>query len=171
MIYKFLRIFLSLLSFGIAIWQFVDGAIGNGISLILLSLVILLSYFRNERILLAFWFIRKNKFPRAQKILDGIKKPEESLTKGQEAYYYFLNGLMRSQTNMGKSESLMRKALNTGLRMKHDQAMAKLNLAGIAIAKRKKREAMVLMSQVKELDERGMLNEQVKMLKQQMKRI
>jgi hypothetical protein len=65
----------------------------------------------------------------------------------------------------------MRKALNTGLRMKHDQAMAKLNLAGIAIAKRKKREAMVLMSQVKELDERGMLNEQVKMLKQQMKRI
>ena len=124
MIYKFLRIFLSLLSFGIAIWQFVDGAIGNGISLILLSLVILLSYFRNERILLAFWYIRKNKFPKAQKILDGIKKPEESLTKGQEAYYYFLNGLMLSQTNMGKSESLMRKALNTGLRMKHDQAMA-----------------------------------------------
>lgn len=171
MISKALRIGLSVITFGLSIWQFIEGEIGTGISLVLLSGLVLLTYFRNERILLAFWHIRKNNFPKAQKAIDGIKKPEESLVKGQLAYYYFLNGLMQAQTNMGKSETFMRKALNTGLRMKHDQAMAKLNLAGIAIAKRRKREAMVLMTQVKELDERGMLNEQVKMLKQQMKRI
>ena len=171
MISKALRIGLSVITFGLSIWQFIEGEIGTGISLVLLSGLVLLTYFRNERILLAFWYIRKNNFPKAQKAIDGIKKPEESLVKGQLAYYYFLNGLMQAQTNMGKSETFMRKALNTGLRMKHDQAMAKLNLAGIAIAKRRKREAMVLMTQVKELDERGMLNEQVKMLKQQMKRI
>lgn len=171
MISKIVRIGLAVLSFAAAIWQFIDGNIGNGILLVLLSGLFVLSYFRNERILWAFWHIRKNNFPKAQAVLQGIKSPEKSLIKGQLAYYYFLNGLMEAQTNMGKSETYMRKALNTGLRMKHDQAMAKLNLAGIAIARRRKREAMMLLTEVKKLDERGMLTEQTKMLKQQLKRI
>jgi hypothetical protein len=171
MLSKITRIALAALSFIWAIWQFIEGNIGNGILILLLSGIFVLSYFRNERILIAFWFIRKNNFDRAQKVLKGLKDPEKSLTKGQLAYFYFLNGLMESQTNMGRSETFMRKALNTGLRMKHDQAMAKLNLAGIAIAKRRKREAMILMTEVKRLDERGLLTEQTKMLKQQMKRI
>jgi len=79
--------------------------------------------------------------------------------------------MVQSQSGIGKAESFLRKALKTGLRQKHDQAMAKLQLAGIALAKRRKREAQVLLTDVKKLDERGMLNDQVKMLKQQMKRI
>lgn len=109
--------------------------------------------------------------PKAQKALNRIKNPEASLIKGQLAYYYMLQGMIESQNGIGKAETYLRKALKTGLRLKQDQAMAKLQLAGIALAKRRKREAQVLLTEVKKLDTRGVLNDQVKMIKQQMKRI
>ena len=55
--------------------------------------------------------------------------------------------------------------------MKHDLAMAKLQLAGIAMTKRRKREATILMGEAKKLDKHGMLKEQMQMMKQQMKKI
>lgn len=168
---KIIRLALTTLIFAWAIWQFVEGNIGNGIMLVLLSALVLLTYFRNENILIAFWHLRKNNMAKAEKSLNRIKNPEQSLVKGQLAYWYMLKGMIESQTGIGKAETYLRKALSTGLRMKTDQAMAKLQLAGIAIAKRRKREAMVLLSEVKKLDTRGMLNDQVKMIKAQMKRI
>jgi len=171
MLNKAIRLGLTAIILAIAIWQFVEGNIGNGIMLVLLSGLVLLTYYRNENILLAFWYLRKNDMTKAEKALNRIKNPEASLVKGQLAYWYMLKGIMESQRGMGKAESFLRKALVTGLKQKHDQAMAKLQLAGIAVAKRRKREAMVLLSDVKKLDTRGMLNDQVKMIKNQMKRI
>ena len=49
--------------------------------------------------------------------------------------------------------------------------MAKLQLAGIAMTKRRKREATTLMAEAKKLDKHGMLKEQMQMMKQQMKKI
>ncbi len=154
-----------------AILQFVGGNIGNGIMLVLLSGLVVFTYFRNEHILISFWHLRKNNMAKAEKSLSRIKKPEAALIKGQLAYYYMLMGMIESQRGLGKAETLLRKALNTGLRMKHDQAMVKLQLAGVAVSKRRKREAQVLLTEVKKLDTRGMLNDQVKMIKAQMKRI
>jgi hypothetical protein len=168
---KIIRLALTTLIFAWAVWQFIEGNIGNGIMLVLLAGLVLLTYFRNENILLAFWHLRKNNMAGAEKALNRIKNPEQSLIKSQLAYWYMLQGMIQSQTGIGKAESYLRKALSTGLRMKTDQAMAKLQLAGIAIAKRRKREAMVLLADVKKLDTRGMLNDQVKMIKAQMKRI
>lgn len=168
---KIIRLALAALVLALAVWLFIDGQIGNGIMVVLLSGLIVFSYFRNENILISFWHMRKNNFEKAEKSLDRIKSPEKSLTKGQQAYWYMLKGMIESQRGIGKAESLLRKSLAIGLRMKHDQAMAKLQLAGIALAKRRKREAMVLLSEVKKLDTRGLLNDQVKMIKQQMKRI
>ncbi|QNR23507.1 DUF2892 domain-containing protein [Croceimicrobium hydrocarbonivorans] len=168
---KYLRLGLTAVLLGLSIWQFIEVEIGNGIMWFLLAGIVLFTYFRNERILQAFWFLRKNDMPKAQKALDHIKDPEGALIKGQLAYYYMLQGMIVSNTNLGKAESFLRKALKTGLRQKHDQAMAKLQLAGCALAKRRKREAQILLTDVKKLDTRGMLSEQVKMLKQQMKRI
>jgi hypothetical protein len=54
--------------------------------------------------------------------------------------------------------------------MDHDLAMAKLNLAGIAFTKRRKLEAQRLLSEAQKLDKRNMLGEQIKMMKQQMKK-
>lgn len=171
MLSKALRLGLTAILFGLSVWQFIEVNIGNGIMWLLLSGLVLFTYFRNEQILVAFWHLRKSDMDKAKRALDRIKKPEESLIRGQLAYYYMLQGMIESQHGIGKAEGLLRKALKTGLRQKHDQAMAKLQLAGVALAKRRKREAMILLTEVKKLDEKGMLNEQVRMLKQQMKRI
>jgi hypothetical protein len=171
MIRKYIRLAIAVAVFGTAIWQFTDGEIGNGIFLILLSGVPLLFQFRNERILLALWYVRKQDFAKAEKQLSAIGYPEKTLLKGQLAYYYFLQGLMTSQTNLSKSETWMKKALATGLRLKQDRALAKLQLAAMAMTKRKKKEAQILLTEAKKLDDKGMLSDQVKMLQQQMKRI
>ena len=63
------------------------------------------------------------------------------------------------------------KAIKLGLSMDQDLAMAKLNLAGIAMTKRRKREAQILLTEAKKLDKHGMLKEQMTMMKQQMKKI
>lgn len=154
-----------------AIWQFVEGNIGNGIMLILLSGIFIFLYFKNEMILLAFLKLRKQNFPGAKVWLDKIKNPETSLTKKQQGYYYYLHGLMVSQTNMTQAEKYFKKAIKLGLSMSQDLAMAKLNLAGIAMTKRRKREAQLLMTEAKKLDKHGMLTDQIRMMKQQMKKI
>jgi hypothetical protein len=87
------------------------------------------------------------------------------------AYYYFLQGVLVSQTNLTKAEQWMKKALQTGLRQKEDQAMAKLQLAGMALSKRRKIEAQTLLTEAKKLDTRGLMSDQIKMLKDQLKRI
>lgn len=171
MISKIIRIGLTALIFGWGIYQFMQGHIGNGIFFVLLSAIPLLSYFRNERIILALWHMRSNKLDKAEKALLGIKNPEGSLIKSQLAYFYLLTGMIESQRGIGKAESILKKALNTGLRLKQDQALAKLSLAGIAVSKGRKREATVLLQDVKRLDEKGVLDEQVKFIKQQMKKV
>ena len=171
MMNKIIRLGLTVVLLALSVWQFAEVNIGNGIMWLLLAGLVLLTYFKNERILLSFWHLRKNNLDKAERALLKIKNPDQSLIKGQQAYYYMLMGMIESQRGIGKSETMLRKALSIGLRMKHDQAMVKLQLAGIAVAKRRKREATVLLTEVKKLDTRGMLSEQVKMIKNQMKRI
>jgi tetratricopeptide (TPR) repeat protein len=171
MIHKYIKLALAIGVFGIGIWQFMEGFIGNGIMYVLLSLVILFFYFRNEMILLAFFRLRKQDFAGAKKWLDKIKNPEAALVRKQQGYYNYLNGLMVSQTNMTEAEKFFKKAIQLGLNMKTDLAVAKLNLAGIALTKRRKREAEILLAEAKKLDKHNMLTEQIKLMRQQMKRI
>ena len=168
---KYLRLAIAVAIMAVAVWQFIDGEIGNGIFLVLISGLPLLFHFRNERILLSLWYMRRQDMAKVSKQLDAIKHPEQTLIKGQLAYYYFLRGLILSQTQLQQSEKFMRKALATGLRMKQDQALAKMQLAAMAMAKRRKKEAQALLTEAKKLDSRGMLADQMKMLKAQMKRI
>jgi hypothetical protein len=153
------------------VYEFFQVNIGNGIMYLLLGGIIVLLLFKHEINLLAFLQIRRNKFDSTRKILAWVKKPEQ-MPKKQQAYYYFLNGLVESQSNaMTKSEKHFKKALNTGLSMNHDIAMANLNLAGIAMARRRKREALNYMAQAKKYDKAKLLSDQIKMLKGQMGRI
>jgi hypothetical protein len=168
---KIIRLGLTAAIFAWSIYQFADGEIGNGIALLFPMGLVLFTYFRNERILLALWHMRKNDVAKAEKALAGISNPEKSLIKGQLAYYYLLMGMIESQRKVGKAETLLKRALNTGLRLDQDKALAKLNLAGIALTKRRKKEAQILLTEVKKLDKNGALAEQTKYIKQQMKRI
>jgi hypothetical protein len=156
---------------GLTAYSFYDGEIGNGIMYILLAGLVVLTLFKHEINLLAFFQIRRNKIESARKILAWVKHPEQ-MGKKQQAYYYFLNGLVESHgKNISTSEKYFKKALNTGLNMDHDIAMANLNLAGIAMTRRRKREALNYIAQVKKHDKAKLLNDQVKMLKSQMGRI
>lgn len=153
-----------------AVYQFTENNIGNGIMLILFSLIFVFLYFKNEFILLAFLRLRKQDFAGAKKWLDKIKNPESALVKKQQGYYNYLHGIMVSQTNMNEAEKYFKKAVELGLSMNHDLAMAKLNLSGIAFSKRRKIEAEKLLSEAQKLDKQGMLTDQIKMMKENMKR-
>ncbi len=154
-----------------AIYQFTEGNIGNGIFLLLLSAIFILFYFKNELIILAFLQLRKQNFEGAKKYLDMISNPDTALVKKQQGYYNYLNGLMVSQTNLHQAEKYFRKAIELGLSMDQDLALAKLQLAGIAASKRRKIEAEKLLGEAKKLDKHNMLKDQIVMMKQQLKRI
>mgnify|MGYP000322775631 CR=1 FL=1 len=167
---KNIKLLIAISIFAYAIYQFIEGYIGNGIMFILLSLIFVFLYFKNEFILLSFLKLRKQDFEGAKKWLDKIKNPKSALTSKQQGYYNYLNGVMVSQTNMNEAEKYFKNAVTLGLSMDHDMAMAKLNLAGIAFSKRRKQEATKLLSEAQKLDKRGMLTDQIKMMKDQMKK-
>ncbi len=168
---KNIKLVLAVLVLGAAIWQFTETYIGNGIMLVLLAGVFVFLYYKNEIILLAFLRLRKQDFAGAKKWLDRIKDPEASLVPKQQGYYNYLNGIMVSQTNMNEAEKYFRKAERLGLNMSTDMAMTKLNLAGIAMTKNRKREADQLLAEAKTLDKHNMLEDQIKLMKQQMKKM
>lgn len=134
----------------------------------LFSGMVILTLFRNENNLLAFYYLRKNNPEKSMEALDRVKYPEK-LIKSQEAYNYYLRGLILSQKEPLKGEKYFLKALNTGLRMDTDRAVCKLNLAAVALQKRRKQQAIQLISEAKKLDKQGLLKEQISMLNSQMK--
>ena len=93
----------------------------------------------------------ETRLPGAKKWLDKIKNPKAALIPKQQGYHSYLNGLMVSQTNMNEAEKFFKKAVELGLSMDADMAMTKLNLAGIAMTKNRKREAQTLLTEAKKL--------------------
>lgn len=168
---KNIKLILAAAFIGLAIYQFIEGFIGNGIFLLLIAGIFIFLYFKNEIILLSFLKLRKQDMDGTSKLLDKIKNPETALTQKQHGYYNYLKGIILSQTNITQAEKHLRKALKLGLSMGQDVAVAKLNLAGIAMTKRRKREAQTLLNEAKKLDKYGVLKDQINMMKQQMKRI
>ncbi len=168
---KNIKLVIAAILVGVAVWQIIEGYIGNGIMIILLALIFVFLYFKNEFILLAFLRLRKQDFDGAKKWLHKIQNPENALTTKQQGYYNYLLGIMLSQTNITQAEKYLKKAIKLGLSMNQDLAVAKLNLAGIAMTKRRKREAQLLLTEAKKLDKHGMLKDQISMMKQQMKKI
>jgi len=167
---KEIKIALALIILACSIFLFNSGEIGYGIVVLIIMGLVILSIFKDERIVKAFYHLRKNDMQKAASTLNKIKHPEK-LIRSQEAYFYYLNGLILSQTQMNQSEKFFKKALSIGLRTDTDKAVAKLNLAGLAMSRRKKREATTLITEAKKLDKHNMLDEQLKMMKQQLKRI
>ena len=168
---KIIKLILALAFLLYGGYEFYESYIGNGIFMTLMSGIMILLYFKNEMIFLAFLRLRKQDFPGTERWLKKIKKPEGSLVRKQQGYFYYLHGIIQSQNNLTVAEKHFKKAIQLGLSMTHDLAMAKMSLAGIMMQKRRKREATALLAEAKKLDKHGMLTDQVKMMQQQMKRI
>ena len=129
---------------------------------------ILLSFFFNENMIIAQWFLRKENNEKAEVWLLRIKDYEKQLHKGQHGYYNLLIGLIESRKAPMKSEKYFKKSLQLGMRMSHNVALAKLSLAGISMAKRNKREAQMYLSEASKDDKNKLLTDQIKMMKAQM---
>ena len=168
---KILKLFLAVLTFGFAIYQFVDDYIGNGIMMVIITGFLILSYFKNEIIFLAFLRLRKQDFVGTERWLMRIPNVERNLVRKQQGYYNYLFGIIHSQKNLTQAEKFFKTAIKLGLSMNHDLAMAKMSLAGIYLQKRRKREAQQLLNEAKRHDKHGMLKSQMKIIQQQMKRI
>jgi len=171
MFHRNIKLILAGLIIIAGIWQMTENNIGNGIFLILLSAVPIFLYFKNEFILLAFLKLRKQDFEGAKKWLAYIKNPETALVRKQQGYFNYLHGIMLSQTNLTQAEKYFKKAIELGLSMDMDLAVAKLNLAGVAMTRRRKLEATNLLNEAKKLDKQNMLKEQITMMKEQMKKM
>lgn len=168
---KNIKLVLAVALFAFAIYEFTEGEIGNGIFLLLLMIIPIVLYFKNEFILLAFLRLRKQDFPGAQKWLAKISNPETALIKKQQGYFYYLHGMMTMQSNLFDAEKHFKKAVALGLNMDMDMAVAKLGLAQAAMARRRKLEATNLINEANKLDKHNMMKDQIKMLKDQLKKM
>ena len=168
---RYIKFGLVAVLLALTVWLFAIGWIGTAIIAIFVNLVVGLTLWRSEHVLIAIYYMRKQKMDKAAASIDRIKHPE-ALPQRQEAYVYYLKGVVGAQSlSMGKTEALFKKALSLGLKQEVDRAICKMNLGAIAMQRRRKREAMNYLAEAKKLDKNGLLDEQLKMLKKQMGRI
>ncbi len=157
----------SLLLIG-TIALFVFGHWGWGILGIFVTILAFVTVFFNENMLIAQFYLRKENMVKAGQWLNRITHYEKQLIRAQHGYYHLLLGLMESQKAPMQAEKFFKKALSLGLHMGHNVALAKLSLAGIAMAKRNKREATKYLQEAKRADKNKLLADQIKMMKDQM---
>ena len=163
-----LRIALAVTALAFNIWLFATGHWGWGISFLIVTAIIIFSFFRNENMILALNQMRVGNTEKAKKHIDRITHPQ-FLPKKQHAYILYLKAVMGSQElGFAKSEQLLRKALELGLRQPEDNAVARMHLSGICAQTGRKSEAVSLLNEAKKMDKNGMLKDQIKMMQQQL---
>ena len=168
MIAFIIRIVLAVVATGFNVYLFTTGHWGWGITFIFLTALIILSFFRNENVLLALNQMRVGNTDKAKKYIDKISHPE-FLPKKQHAYVLFLKAVMGGQElGFANSEKLLRRALELGLRTGEDNAVARMHLAGICAQTGRKNEAVALLAEAKKLDKNGMMRDQIKTMQSQL---
>lgn len=139
-----------------------------GIIGVLLAILVFVTFFFNEKMLIAQYFLRKENMEKAEAWLNKINNYERELISVQHGYYHLLIGLIESRKAPMQSEKYFKRALSLGMSMDHNIALAKVSLAGIAMAKRNKREATMYLQEAKKADKNKLLAEQIKMMQAQM---
>lgn len=148
---------------------FYEGYWGWGITMILPLAIIGFSFFRNENMILALNQMRLGNTEKAKKYINRISAPQ-FLPKKQHAYVLFLKAVLGTQElGFAKSEQLLRKALQMGLRTGQDNAVARLHLAGICAQTGRKKEALTLLAEAKKMDDSGMMKDQIVQMQRQLK--
>jgi tetratricopeptide (TPR) repeat protein len=163
-----IRLIAALALLGGSIAVIIFGSWGWGILGIILALLVFVTFFFNEKMLLAQYYLRKENMEKAEAWLNKIANYERELISVQHGYYQLLLGLIESRKAPLQSEKYFKRALSLGMTMDHNVALAKLSLAGIAMAKRNKREATMYLQEAKKADKNKLLAEQIKMMQAQM---
>jgi hypothetical protein len=168
MISFIIRCLIALAALSFNTWLFVSNHWGWGIVFIFVTALIILSFFRNERMILALNQMRLGNTDKAKIHINKITHPQ-FLPKKQHAYVLYLQAVMNSQEfGFVKSEQILRKALALGLRTAQDNAVARMHLAGICAQTGRKNEAVTLLGEAKKMDKDGIMRDQIKMMQQQL---
>jgi hypothetical protein len=163
-----IRCLIATLVLSLNVYAFYTGHWGWGIVVIFLSALVILTFFRNENMILALNQMRVGNHDKAHVYLKRISRPD-LMPKKQHAYILYLKAMLGTQElGFAKSEQMLRKALSLGLRTAQDNSVAKLHLAGICAQTGRKNEATSLLSEAKKLDKNGMMKDQIAMMQKQM---
>jgi hypothetical protein len=162
----------SLLAAGLlvsTVLLFASGRWGWGITMIFPLAIVILSYFRNENMILALNQMRLGDTEKAKKYINRISHPQ-LMPRKQHAYVLFLQAVLNTQEfGFTKTEQMLRKSISLGLRTGQDSAVARMHLAGICAQTGRKTEAEKLLAEAKKLDSSGMMKEQINMMLGQLK--
>jgi len=165
------RCFVAAATLFLNVYAFISGYWGWGIVMIFVSAIIILSFFRNENMILALNQMRVGNHEKAAKHLNRISRPD-LMPKKQHAYVIYLQAMLNTQAyGFAKSEQMLRKALALGLRTAQDKAVAKMHLAGICAQTGRKTEAATLLSEAKKLDNNGVMRDQINTMQKQMTQV
>ena len=163
-----IRCFVATAALGFNTYLFYTGYWGWGIFMIFISALVVLSFFRNENMILALVQMQRGNTEKALKYINRIRQPQ-FLPRKQHAYVLFLQAVMGAQQEgMAQSEQKLRKAMSLGLRKPEDNAMARMHLAGICAQTGRKKESLSLLSEAKKLDKSGMMKDQIRTMQQQL---
>lgn len=149
-------------------YLFATGHWGWAICMIFVTAIIGLSFFRNERMIMGLNQMRLGNTDKAKMHINKISAPQ-FLPRKQHAYVLFLQAVLNSQEiGFAKSEQLLRKSLQMGLRTAQDNAVARMHLAGICAQTNRRQEAVSLLAEAKKLDKSGMMKEQITQMQKQL---
>ena len=162
MLIRLLKILLAAASGAYTVQLFTGGYTGAGIGMVILTILLVLISLRSMRLVMAFVYLRQQKMEEAKTWLGRVRVNQ--LWPKQRGYYYFLMGSLTMEQNINDAEKLLKQAISLGLKHKHDEAAAKLNLAVVASTRRNLPEAKKLINECKRLDEKGMMTRDIKMV-------
>ena len=162
MLIRLLKILIAAASGAYTVQLFTGGYTGAGIGMLILTILLVLISLRSMRLVMAFVYLRQQKMEEAKTWLGRVRVNQ--LWPRQRGYYYFLMGSLTMEQNMNDAEKLLKQAISLGLKHKHDEAAAKLNLAVVASTRRNLPEAKKLINECKRLDEKGMMTRDIKMV-------
>jgi hypothetical protein len=161
----------SLLAAGmlfLTVYSFYTGYWGWGIFLIFPLALVIMSFIYNENLAFTLNHMRTGNQEKAQRAINRITAPQ-FLPKRQRAYVIYMQALLNAQAfPQQKIESMLRQAMQIGLKRGHDKAMARMHLAGICAQTGRKQEAVSLLADAKKMDDSGMLKDQIKMMQAQL---
>src|SRR6185437_5255543 len=115
-----IRLIIACVTLGAAVALCAFGFWGWGILVLFLVGLVLLSFFFNENMIIAQWFLRKENTDKAETWLLKIDNYEKQINKGQHGYYNLLMGLIESRKTPLKAEKYFKKSLSLGMKMSHN---------------------------------------------------
>ncbi len=166
-----IRCILAAFTIFLTVYSFTSGHWGWGIVMIFVVALVGATFFIHERLVMAMNQMRKGDTEKAIFHINKITHPQ-LMPRRQHAYILFLQASMNAQQGgLIKSEPLIRKAMELGLKDVNARAQAHFQLAAICAQSGRAAESKTHITEAKKLDKSGMLKEHISMMEKQMNMI